>query len=75
MRGTSCIYNLGESHKQSCKGYACGPIRHTAEVLHVAHILAGPTFLAGIRRQGMHAQFFKECFRRATSWNEIGGKC
>jgi hypothetical protein len=58
LRGTSLMYNLGESHKQSCKACACGSLRHTAAVLHVAHILAGQTFLAGKRRQEIHAQFF-----------------
>jgi hypothetical protein len=71
LRGTSCICNLGESNKQSYKGCACGPLRHKAAVLHVAHILAGPTFLAGTHRQEMHAKFFKECFWNATNWNEI----
>ena len=69
MRGASCINNWGELHKQRC-----GPLRHTAEVLNVAHILAGPTFLAEIRRQEKHAQFFKECFWKATNWNEIAGE-
>jgi len=64
LRGTNYIYNLGESHKQSCKGCACGLLRHTAVVLDVAHILAGQTFLAGTRRQEMHAHFF--------SWNVFG---
>jgi hypothetical protein len=58
LRDRSCKYNLGESHKQSCKGCTCGPLRHSAAVLHVAHILADHTFLAGTRRQEMHEQFF-----------------